>query len=90
MEQLFETKEFEVLPLKSTPNFYFKIEQLIPWSESEMIQDEISLDEVVLIAGVYDFSKTRVEKLILANKYNKEYNPSIDRNWIRLTKVFTS
>lgn len=87
--ELFDTSEFIINKEKSEPDFYFKIEQLIPWSESELIKDNIPISEVKSIAKIYGFSESKINNLIKAKKYNKKYNPSCDSDWVRLTKVFT-
>lgn len=70
MSYLFDPNEYNKEPQKKeSPGFHFKIERLIPYSESEMIQDEITLDEVMSIAKIYGFSSSRVDKLIKAKKY---------------------
>jgi hypothetical protein len=89
MKELFDTSEYIKQQSETAPDFYFKLEQLISWSPSEMIQDKISLEEVKKVAAVWGFSGEKVDGLIKAKKYNKKYNPSCDHDWVRLTKVFT-
>lgn len=86
MSYLFDPNDFN--KEEKQPDFHFRLDQLIPFSESEIIQDKIALDEVMSVAKSYGFSSSKVKKLIKAKKYNKKYNPSCDVGWIRLTKVF--
>lgn len=78
-------------PATDTPEegFYFTITMLIKWQEPEMVYDRIPAGEVKWLAEAWGFTPDKIEALANRGKYNKKYNPSIDKGGYRLTKVFT-